>query len=129
MVLSFFCRFSFGFFLVGALDSQFLHLLVRADFIFGELPVLAEYDIEAHSEDAKSDDDKAEKKNFHRLENEFSADRFVVIYFVDNACEHACHRNDLDLAGVLAFCWSERDRVGDEHFAELGLRDVVKRFS
>ena len=44
--------------LMHAADAETAHVLVLADLILGELPVLSEYDVEAHPEDADEYDCK-----------------------------------------------------------------------
>jgi hypothetical protein len=44
--------------LMHAADAETAHVLVLADLILGELPVLSEYDVEAHPEDAYEYDGK-----------------------------------------------------------------------
>ncbi len=48
-----------------AVYTQFLHFLVVSHFIIGEAAILAEYDIEAHSDYAYGDYEQGNEKNFH----------------------------------------------------------------
>lgn len=90
------------FLLVHTAYPALAHLFVLADLIFRKLAVLAEYDVETHSEDSKSYEDKRQEEHFHKsvLENEFSTDRLVIVYLVDDVREGLGHRKDLDLARI-----------------------------
>ena len=79
-----------GVLILVASDTALAHLLVRAHVVFREL-LLAEYDIETHSEDADSDQGGCDEKHFHILVNEVRTDRFVIVNLVNDACEYRCH--------------------------------------
>ena len=115
-----------GFLLVHAAHAEPAHVLVLADLVLGELPVLTEYDVETHPEDAERDDGEGQEEDFHgTLEDELGADGLVVINFPDDGGEGAGHAQDLDLAGVHRRVDRQRNGVGDEHLGEFGRIDAV----
>ncbi len=67
------------------LDSHLPHILVAAYLRLRELPVLPEYDVEAHSDDSDPEDDYRGENCFHCiLEYKFRADRLVVVNLADD---------------------------------------------
>ena len=67
------------------LDPHLPHILVAAYLRLRELPVLPEYDVEAHSDDSDPEDDYRGENCFHWiLEYKFRADRLVVVNLADD---------------------------------------------
>ena len=105
------------------LDPKLLHVLVPADLRLRELAF--EDDADAHQGDGGGKDQYGCEDGFHgvALEDEFGADRLVIVNLADDGREGLCHRDDLYLACVSIL--AERNRVGDEYFLEFGSVDPV----
>ena len=113
------------FLLMHAAYPALAHLLILADLIFGELSVLAEYEIEAHPEDGQSYQNKGQEEHLHKLEDELRTDRLVVVNLVDDVGEGLGHGEDLDLAGIDGRIGSERNGIRHVHFLEFRAVDIV----
>ena len=100
-----------------AFDTQPAHILVLADLRLGELSL--DDDPDAHQGDGDGKDEYGGKQGLHcnsRLENEFGADRLVIVNLPDDGSEGGCHGDYLDLPCV---CISpERNSVGHVDFLQ-----------
>ena len=99
---------------VDALDPYLAHVLVPAHLGFGK-PSLDDYAY-AHRCYPYGKDYQGGKEGVHGLEDEFGADRLVVVNLPDDGSEGGCHGDYLDLPCVRIS--PERNSVGHVDFLQ-----------
>ncbi len=108
------------FVLLGASDAALAHLPVAAYLRLGEMAVLAEYDVEAQTEDTESHEDEGCKEDFEHavLVYEARTDRLEVVYFVNDVRENIRHGEYGDFLCVLLGVGGERNGVRHYHLLQ-----------